>query len=85
MSDKENPKEDEYVRNANDEADVEGHKLMSKNVAKSDEGEDGGTPDVEAHRNVHKNMPKTEDGEDGDAPDVEAHRLMTKTVPRNTV
>ena len=63
MSDKENmdTKEDEYVRAKNDEgdsADVEGHRLVAKNVSKSEDGDDGDTPDVEAHRNVTKTVPR---------------------------
>ena len=55
LSDKENmdTKEDEYVRSTNDEgdsADVEGHRLNLKTIAKTEDGEDDGTPDVEAHR-----------------------------------
>ena len=59
MSDKENmdTTEDEAVRVKNDEgdsADVEGHKLVSKTYAQSEDGEDDGTPDVEAHKIVNK-------------------------------
>ena len=49
--------EDEAVRVKNDEgdsADVEGHKLVSKTYAQSEDGEDDGTPDVEAHKIVNK-------------------------------
>ena len=64
MSDKENmdTKEDEYVRSTNDEgdsADVEGHRYLTKNMPKTDDGEDGGTPDVEAHKYVPKVVPRT--------------------------
>ena len=84
MSDKENmdTKEDEKAHLKNDEgdsADVEGHRLYSKTVARSEDGEDGDTADVEAHRIHLKNVSKTEDGEDDGTPDVEAHRIVPKT------
>jgi hypothetical protein len=88
LSDKENKdtKEDEVLRLENDEsdsADVEGHKLVAKTHARSEDGEESDAPDVEGHRYLTKSMPKSDDGEEGDTPDVEAHRYVSKVVPRN--
>jgi hypothetical protein len=60
LSDTENKDttEDERVNLKNDEgdsADVEGHRFLTKNMPKTEDGEDDGTPDVEAHKVMPRN------------------------------